>query len=263
MDAYDCRDSGCAAEISDDCLRWFHILHCSDFRDTCNRRVAITATDLEKGRRYNRNMLERTKKKKKPPSKPINQWVLDALRHAKMSQAALGRALHDRKVIADDRSIVNKMTMERDVSADEVFAISEITGYPAPNEKQAIETVPLLGWVSAGDLAREDIADEALGSLLIANLEPGDWIALRVTGDSMDRISPPESIIVVNRRDRRLVANGCYVISDENGDATYKRYRPGPPMRFEPVSTNDRHEPIFPDQEPLIVGRVKRTMLDM
>lgn len=122
--------------------------------------------------------------------------------------------------------------------------------------------VPILSWVSAGAMTQDNVADEAIGTIRFADLPSGDWIALRVRGDSMDRISPPDSTILVNRRDKALVANACYVIADENGDATYKRYRPDP-MRFEPVSTNDRHVPIFPDQEPLIVGRVRRSMIDM
>lgn len=123
--------------------------------------------------------------------------------------------------------------------------------------------VPLLSWVSAGALMREDIADEAKGTIRMADLSPtGDWIALSVVGDSMDRISPPESVILVDRRDKTLVSNACYVISDDEGNATYKRYRPEP-MRFEPVSTNPNHEPIFPDNDPIIVGRVRRSILSM
>jgi len=137
---------------------------------------------------------------------------------------------------------------------DENF-VTDLAGIPTT-------VVPLISWVSAGAMASESISDEALGSIRIADLAPGDWIALRVTGDSMDRISPPESIIIVNRRDKMLVTNACYVIADENGDATYKRFRANP-MRFEPVSTNTAHEAIFPDHEPLIVGRVKRSMIDM
>jgi len=124
------------------------------------------------------------------------------------------------------------------------------------------ETVPLLSWVNAGAMMREDVSDEALGSVTVTDLPPGDWIALKVVGDSMDRISPPESIIFVDRRDRRLVPNGLYVIADEDGNATYKRYRPGPPPRFEPVSVNTAHEPLFPVDDPIVVGRVKRSMID-
>lgn len=130
------------------------------------------------------------------------------------------------------------------------------------DDDNTIHVIPLLSMVSAGLLSRDDVADEAIGTLRIGGLPSGDWIALRVLGDSMDRISPPESVILVDRRDKRLVPNALYVIADEEGNSTYKRYRPGPPPRFEPVSTNTSLEPIFPHQDPVIVGRVRRTILD-
>jgi phage repressor protein C with HTH and peptisase S24 domain len=99
--------------------------------------------------------------------------------------------------------------------------------------------------------------------ITLTDLPKGDWIALRVDGSSMDRISPPESIIFVDRSDKNLVANALYVIDDGEGNATYKRYRPGPPPRFEPVSTEVEHEPIYFDNEPHIIGRVRRSVLNM
>jgi phage repressor protein C with HTH and peptisase S24 domain len=122
--------------------------------------------------------------------------------------------------------------------------------------------VPLLATVSAGAMMRDDVSDEAIGSVEMAGLKKGDWLALTVVGDSMDRISPPDSLIFVDRSDRHLVANACYVIDDGEGNATYKRYRPNP-MRFEPVSTNPAHQPIFPDNEPTIIGRVGLSMIRM
>jgi SOS-response transcriptional repressor LexA len=129
-------------------------------------------------------------------------------------------------------------------------------------EGRDIIDIPLISWVSAGDMLREDIADEMLKSLAFCGLPEGDWIALRVSGDSMDLISPPDSIILVNRKDKRLVPNGLYVIADQEGNTTYKRYRPGPPPQFEPVSVNKKHKPLVPDQEATIVGRVRRSMID-
>ena len=122
--------------------------------------------------------------------------------------------------------------------------------------------VPVISWVAAGPMSQQSIVHEALEWIKVPGLKAGDWIALKVTGDSMDRISPPESVIVVNRKEKELVPNACYVIADEDGSATYKRYRPDP-ARFEPVSFNDEHSPIFPTNQPLIVGRVRKTMLDM
>ncbi len=124
--------------------------------------------------------------------------------------------------------------------------------------------VPLVSWVSAGDLAAPDVAIDFddVPRLAFTDLPPGDWIALDVSGDSMNRISPHGSRILANRRDRRLVPNACYVIALESGEATYKRYRPDPD-RFEPVSTNIDHEPIFPEGPMRIIGRVKRSIIDM
>lgn len=194
----------------------------------------------------------------------LNEWVKNALKASGMTQVRLAEELYNRKIItAPDKTIVNKMTLFRDVSANEMMAISDITGFELPNHGPATIEVPIISWISAGAMTRGDAVDASLGILQIASLEPGDWIALRVQGDSMDRISPPDSIIVINRSDKNLVPNGCYVISDETNNATYKRYRPGPPKRFEPVSTNPQHEPIFFDNSPLIVGRVRRTILEM
>jgi SOS-response transcriptional repressor LexA len=127
----------------------------------------------------------------------------------------------------------------------------------------SIAELSIISWVSAGDISKADISDVEIGRIALSGLDAnGDWVALQVQGDSMDRISPPGSIVVVNRKDKRLVANACYVIADDDGSATYKRYRPSP-ARFEPVSTNPDHEPIYPDNDPQIIGRVRRTILEM
>ena len=125
-----------------------------------------------------------------------------------------------------------------------------------------VQQVPLLSWISAGALSTDEVAQEAIGTVLVADLPPGDWLALEVQGTSMDRISPPGSRIFVNRKDKKLVTNACYVIDDGEGHATYKRFRPNP-TRFEPVSTDPTHETLFPDNEPTIVGRVGLSQIRM
>ena len=123
-----------------------------------------------------------------------------------------------------------------------------------------VQEVPLLAWISAGAMTQDEVSQEAIGTVTITDLPEGDWIALRVKGTSMDRISPPDSLIFVNRADRQLVNNACYVIGDGEGNATYKRYRPNP-VRFEPVSTDPNHEALYPDNDPTIIGRVVLTQL--
>lgn len=124
--------------------------------------------------------------------------------------------------------------------------------------------VPHVSWVSAGAFGEvgQAMPDDEFPAIEFAGLPPGDWFALTVEGDSMDRISPPGSIIFVNRRDKKLVPNACYVIANEAGHATYKRYRPNP-ERFEPVSVNPAHDAIYPDGAVTIIGRVMKTTLDL
>lgn len=128
--------------------------------------------------------------------------------------------------------------------------------------------VPLISWVQAGAMVTPDAVGEIADAETVAaaGLDPtGTWIALRVDGTSMDRVSPPDSIVFANLRERRRVPNACYIIRDEEtGRATYKRFRPQPD-RWEPVSTHD-HPTIFPDPDgggPMVIGRVRRSMIEM
>lgn len=124
--------------------------------------------------------------------------------------------------------------------------------------------VPRLPWVSAGDwwLPEQIVDGDDLPRIPIAGLPDGTWVALEVHGSSMDRISPPGSTILVNRDERKLVPNACYVIADEEGRSTYKRYRPNP-ARFEPVTFTEGYETIFPKGKVAVIGRVRRSIIDM
>lgn len=138
-----------------------------------------------------------------------------------------------------------------------------ITGRGAGPEILTSRAIPIVTWVSAGAMAREEGQQDIIGEIELSGLDPdGRWIALRVEGDSMDRISPPGSLIFVDLADRRLVPNACYIIVNGDNEASYKRFRSSP-ARFEPVSTNPAHEAIFPDGEPSVIGRVRRSQIEM
>jgi len=140
------------------------------------------------------------------------------------------------------------------------------TGHDEASAADRLTRAPLISWVSAGNIASPDaVSDiESAPKVFAADLPHGSWIALRVVGASMDRISPPDSIILVNMDETRRVPNACYVIAGVDGEATYKRYRTNP-ERFEPVSTLDTFDTIFLGENvnPRIVGRVRRTVLDL
>lgn len=124
--------------------------------------------------------------------------------------------------------------------------------------------VPLISWVSAGMLSEQqpvtDFGD--FQTIPALDLPDGEWIALRVVGDSMNKISPPESIIFVNRRDKRLVHNACYVVTDEAGNTTYKRYRSDEYPPFQPASYKSIDAPTF-EGAINVIGRVRRSVIDM
>jgi len=128
-------------------------------------------------------------------------------------------------------------------------------------------SVPLVSWISAGGLDETAIIDDMDHVSYVEGhgLDPsGDWIALRVEGRSMDKISPQDSIIFVNRNEKSLVPNACYIIGDGNGGATYKRFRP--PNIFEPVTTKPKdYETLYfeEDQQPVVIGRVRKTVLSL
>lgn len=63
----------------------------------------------------------------------LAQWVMEALNSAGITQAELSRQLSNRLQRSIDRAAVNKLKNgQRQLSADEILAISEITRYPLP-----------------------------------------------------------------------------------------------------------------------------------
>ncbi|MDC7743425.1 MULTISPECIES: S24 family peptidase [Rhizobium] len=128
----------------------------------------------------------------------------------------------------------------------------------------SVADVPKISWVSAGQLSEQaPITDfSEFPTVAALDLPDGEWIALEVEGNSMNKISPPGSIIFVNLRDKRLAPNALYVVADETGAATYKRYRPNDNPPFQPASYEDVPPPEFQGAV-TIVGRVRRSIIEM
>ena len=135
---------------------------------------------------------------------------------------------------------------------------------PAGSSKKT-RNIPLISWVSAGKLSGSEVPANvrAEDRIVISGLAEGQWIALRVKGDSMNLIAPDSSVIFVDVADKRLVEDRFYVFGQENGDSTFKRYRGGRNPRLQPYSTNPDHETIPTTDALHVIGRVKRTMLDL
>lgn len=127
----------------------------------------------------------------------------------------------------------------------------------------AARRVPVLSWVSAGRIsAAEPVTKaEVLREVAVADLPAGDWAALEVSGDSMDRIAPDGATIIVNRSDQRLLPERFYVVANEAGEATFKRFRT--PNKLQPFSTNPDHETLLLPEPAKVFGRVRRVITNL
>lgn len=197
----------------------------------------------------------------------MDEWVQEALQYSGLSQSELARRLTIELGRAIDRAAVNKMTKgTRRISGDELIAIESITAHPAPTTRAGnIALVPQISWVSASEMRAEAPVSirDAESFIAVPELPNGKWIALEVQGDSMDRVSPDGSIIFVNCSEQNLVNGKFYVFADvDDHGTTYKRYRSNPD-RFVPYSTNPDHEPIYPEGDFRVIGRVRRTHKDL
>lgn len=195
----------------------------------------------------------------------IARWVSKARAAANMTGDQLASAISKRTGAQIGRDVISKIKNQtRDVTAGELLAIEAITGYPIPGRKIDAVQVPLVSWVSASRLADVvSITERDIESYVeVAGLPAGDWIALTVQGDSMDRIAPPKSVILTNRRDKTLRNDLFYVFATPDGAATFKRFRSNPD-RMLPYSFNPDHEPIIPRGEIEVVGRVRRVITSL
>lgn len=197
--------------------------------------------------------------------KQVNQWGLDAIASLRLSDAEAWRQIA-RQVGGNpnDRSVIGKVTKgERSFGADEILAISVVTKRPLPVD-DAPRGVPVIDSVMAGKLAdsKSQIPPEDWPLLYFSDLGKGNFFALKVEGDSMDRVSPDGSIIIVNRADTQLITGRFYVFSIK-GSSTYKMWHGGDNKFLKPFSTNPAHDPIPFDKRVEVVGRVKRTVLDL
>lgn len=129
-------------------------------------------------------------------------------------------------------------------------------------------SVPIFADVPAGKMmVAEAVSDprNLFGHLVISGLPKGDWAALVVSGNSMNKVAPDGSTIVFNRADTNPVDNGFFIFKDpETGGATFKRYGAGHPPRLRPYSYDDYDTLTLATDDKLeIVGRVRKVVVDL
>lgn len=144
------------------------------------------------------------------------------------------------------------------LSLDYMVNIARVLGVQpgeiiAPLEVGARE-VPLLGAVAAGNW-REAVLDTSETFPVPEWLAGRNCFALRIEGDSMDKIVADGGVIVVNPDDLDLVSGRVYVVANGGHETTFKRYS-ADPARLLPCSNNPAHLPIEIGREPFrTIGR--------
>lgn len=134
----------------------------------------------------------------------------------------------------------------------------------------SIDFIPIVSWESIPHLSESGIPkDVALfPTLPTVGLPPGALVALRVSGMDMQRVSPPDSIIIANLDDTRLISGRYYVIEcADTGDVLYRRLAPGTgiPLFMDAPCSDGRTargagKPVRANR---IFGRVYRTLCDL
>lgn len=135
----------------------------------------------------------------------------------------------------------------------------------APQQSPVMQ-IPVLSWATAGLISHVGAIETvpAMEEITVADLPVGEYFATDVPDDSMDRISPEGSRIIVNTRDRRLVAGRAYLFS-VRGETMYRLYQHEPIPRLEPHSINPAHKTLFPGKRDtwIVIGRVMRSYFDL
>jgi SOS-response transcriptional repressor LexA len=124
---------------------------------------------------------------------------------------------------------------------------------------------PLLPYVEWDEAAEYLDADKSLegAARLGEHAWPRGTFVTRVIDDSMNRLAPAGSYIVVDRTER-LVSTGLIYLGVIGDQVMFRRWLPNP-ERAEPLSTDPSYQTEFlrPGRRWQIIGRVRRIFLDV
>ena len=174
------------------------------------------------------------------------------------SQAEIGRLLN----LTRDK--INKVLKgKRRLTVQEADTLRRyFSGIDGKESESSAFELPIVGLVSAGawregferELGRMPSPDKSLSR---------DSFVVLVEGDSMDLVAQPGEGIVVDPRDRDLLAGRYYVVRNNGGETTFKKYMDNP-ARLEPCSSNPLHKTIFPGQDGFeVIGRARKRVSDL
>lgn len=121
----------------------------------------------------------------------------------------------------------------------------------------SLRMVPVIGSVSCGNWKE---AVQSASRTVPSVFGGPKSFALEPDGDSMNLLIQDGGYIIVDPDQMELRDGKAYVVMNEDGETTAKRYRAKPP-RLEPCSTNPEHQTIAIGEFPFrVIGRVVGVM---
>lgn len=127
--------------------------------------------------------------------------------------------------------------------------------FEIPPDAQPVAPIPLLGDVPAGNWREAVRKTHHFIPAPEAGI-PKSAYALKVVGDSMDRVVRDGATIIIDPTDLDLFDRSYFVVRNRDGETTFKQYLDAP-ARLVPCSTNPEHRTTLLGSEELtILGRV-------
>ena len=186
---------------------------------------------------------------------PFGLRVRAARIAAGLSQAELGDRLGMTKATVskiENSAIAPSLERAEQIAAALNVSNAELVGWASGSRLNAVELVPVIGMIAAGNWREAIQTPEE--HIPVAGAKP-HMFALRVFGDSIDKIAPDGSYVTIDPTLPALEDGGMYAVQNGDGEATIKRFRRNPD-RLEPESSNAEHRSIELGHEPItIIGR--------
>lgn len=178
---------------------------------------------------------------------------IDEIRAALAAKGMKQRELAE-QIGLDTVQMSKVMTGRRRFTVAEMDRVREVLR-PASPAAEGLRLAPVIGMVPAGNW-RQAVQQPRDWMPVLETGAPRNVFYLDVEGDSMDKVVPEGGRVLVNPDDRALYPGRMYVISNAEGETTFKMFMDGP-ARLVPLSTNPAHADIPIGEEPFsIVGRV-------
>jgi repressor LexA len=171
---------------------------------------------------------------------------------ARMKELKLRQVTLAERLGLNQSAISNILNGSRGVKVQEASLIYKILELDRPSD---IQMVPVIGLTNAGNW-REALPN-AGGRVPMPSGRAGTRaFAVEVKGDSMDQLVQEGEFVVCDPEQTQLYNDKVYLIENAEHETQVKLYRANP-ARFEPMSSNETHRPLFMGQDQVrVIGRV-------